>query len=307
MHRTLRMAVAGLALTIGLGLTSSASAQFLMVSGSTTAQGKKVALFDPYSGSLVNQDYIVIGGGGIPKHALQVGNEVWVSEQAAGIIHRYDLNGSFVGQITQAAPGQPLNNLRGMRVVGNQVYVTNAGTLGGAPGHAIVRYDLNGNWLGTNALSHTFAMSILPYGNELLISFDSGATDIQRYSLDLNPLGAFHVGPVTWTQGLALKSNGNVLVAGFSSPSGIYEYTSAGAQVSYIAQTGSRAVWELGNGNLMWTNSSGVHVWDVVSGTNTTILSGFNAQFIDSLVIPAPGAVALLGMAGLSIRRRRRD
>jgi hypothetical protein len=313
----MKIASLGLAGALGLALsTSTGFANYLMVSGSGFGS-RGVMLFDPFDGSAINPDtyYFEVDESvstAILKHPMQVGNEIWISAQAGTTgnrILRYSLTGSFIDVITEAAPGQPLNNVRGMGIVGDTVYLTNSGTTGGAPGPALIGYDFSGNWTHTHLTAGTSGspFSVLHYNNEILVG-NSDATDIQRYDTDGNYLGPFHVGTIAFTQQLHERSNGNVLAAAFSSPAGIYEYDSDGSQVNYFAVgSGLRGVWELGNGNLMWTNSGGVHVYDINTGTSTTVQSGLNAQYIDLLVLPAPGALALLGLAGLVGTRRRRN
>jgi MYXO-CTERM domain-containing protein len=302
-------------LTLATPATVSAS-EYLMVSGSGFGS-RGVMLFDPFDGSAINPDtyyFEVTESTAVLKHNLQVGDEIWISAQAGATgnrILRYTLSGSFLGEITEAMAGQPLNNVRGMGIVGNTVYLTNSGTTDGAPGPALVGYDFNGNWTNTISTAGTSGspFSVLHYNNEILIG-NSDTTDIQRYDTNGNHLGPFHVGSIAFTQQLHENSAGNVLAAGFSSPAGIYEYDSDGNQENYFAVgSGLRGVWELGNGNLLWTNSGGVHVYDIDTGVSTTVQSGLNGQYIDRLVlaVPAPGAFALLGLAGLIGARRRRE
>ena len=85
-------------------------------------------------------------------------------------------------------------------------------------------------------------------------------------------------------------SNGNPMAAGFTAPAGLYEYDKAtGAEVNYVdTQTlfgngGLRGVYELGNGNIMYTNGSGVHIYDPTASTSTTVMSGVSARFISPL------------------------
>ena len=77
-------------------------------------------------------------------------------------------------------------------------------------------------------------------------------------------------------------SNGNVAVAGFSTPSGIYIYSSTGTLLNTLTGvSGPRSVYQLPNGNFITTNSAGVHEVDGTSGTLIrTIISGVSAQFV---------------------------
>lgn len=91
------------------------------------------------------------------------------------------------------------------------------------------------------------------------------------------------------------RSNGNLLVAGFSPPAGIYEYDEAGNQVAYYnVSTGPRGAYELENGWILFTDSNSIKKFDPSaanpSDTVLTILSGGNFQYIELYEIQ-PGDV----------------
>ncbi|MGQ9657263.1 MAG: hypothetical protein ACUVV1_05105 [Fimbriimonadales bacterium] len=84
------------------------------------------------------------------------------------------------------------------------------------------------------------------------------------------------------------RSNGNLLVAGFSSPAGIYEFDDAGNQIAYYAVgTGPRGAYELENGLILFTDGSGVKVFDPndpdPASTVQVRFNEGNFQYIDSL------------------------
>lgn len=276
---------------------SSAVGDFLMVTGSHFSGTRSVALFDPYSGALVDSNYIDIGTQGGQKHAMQVNDQIWVTQQTGGDvrIRRFSLTGELVGEI-----GDGMTNVRGMALINDSVYITHGGALG--PGNAIIQYDTNGNWQDTHLIGGG-PMSILEYNGQIVVGHLSGG--IQVFDHDMNELSPFAESSVSLNQ-MSVNAAGNILVAGLSSHS-VSELDAEGNVLSSFSASGSRGVWELGNGNIMWTNSQGVHVYDVLDGTHNTVMGSFNAQYIDHLSIPAPGAMALLGLAGiLGTRRRRR-
>lgn len=298
----MRILTATAALVAAAGV---ANAQYLMVPDQSN---DRVLLFSATDGSLVNADFITQGNGtdyefGTPKEAIQVGNEIWVADQITDQIARFSLAGAHIATISGG-----LDNIRGLAYANGRVYVSNSGTNNGAPGAAVVMFDLNGNNLGFFAAGDPF--DVLDYNGELLVpDIDSDA--IARYSYSGTYLGAFHdsdgVNGIDFPQQVAVRSTGTILAAGFSSPAGIYEYDSTGAQIAVWNPTGSyRGVAELLNGNILFTDSSGVYVMDPETGSFTAVITGFSAQYASPLVIPAPAAAGVLALAGLAGVRRRR-
>lgn len=276
-----------------------ASGQYLMMPDSTN---NRLVLFDPDDGSVVNPDYFPLAGG-TPVHAMQVGNEIWVSEQVGDRISRWDFYGASLGAITGA-----LDNIRGMGLIGTRVYLTNSGTANGAPGAAVVMFDTSGNNLGyfSTAGLATSPFGILSHQGGMLVSSSNANDDIHRFALDGTPLGTFHNSTtLNFAEQMNYADNGNVLVAGFSSPAAVYELdVNTGAIVGSITASGTRGVWQLGNGNIMWTSSGGAYVYDVGTHVSTLVYAG-GGRYVDYVLIPEPGSLLLLGAVGLMAARRR--
>lgn len=304
MRRTIKLSCAGL---IVAAAASSAHAQFLMVPDST---GDRIMLFNEFDGSLINASFIVDGAGvgydwQTPKDVIQVNNEIWVSDQLSDSITRFTTSGAFIANVTGG-----LDNIRGMAFAGGKVYVSNSGTANGAPGQAIVVMSPAGTITSSTAVPDPF--DVHEYNGELLIS-DIAGDDIRRYDFGLNFLGVFHNSDGTtgidFPQQLNTRfSNGNLLAAGFSPPAGVYEYTPGGMQAGapYVAGVGARGVYQLGNGNIMYTDGTGVYSFNPSTGANTALITGVSGQYINRL-IPTPGAVSLAGLAMVAgLRRRRR-
>lgn len=273
------------------------SGQYIMMPDSTN---NAVVLFDPFDGSVVNSNYFATVGG-TTVHAMQVGNEIWISEQLGDRVSRWSLTGDSLGAISGG-----LDNIRGMELARDTVYVTNAGTGNGAPGPAIVMYNTSGFSLGsfgTAGLSPS-PFGILEHGDNMLVSSSSGGDDIHEFGLDGWDVGTFYEGSLSFFEQLAYASNGDILAAVFSS-NVIARFDSDGVLLGTFAASGARGVMELGNGNIMWTNGSGAHIYDVNSGGDTLIYAG-GGRYLDTLIIPSPGGVALLGLGGVLAARRRR-
>ncbi|VAX39203.1 hypothetical protein MNBD_PLANCTO03-130 [hydrothermal vent metagenome] len=303
-------------LTIVVGVAASfASAQSrtggecnLVIPESTN---DRVMLFNSFDGSLINNNFIdlVPAGGMTPINAVQVGEEIWVSDQIADSIFRYSLDGStHLGTITGG-----LDNIRGIEWVGDTVYVTNSGTNNNAPGDGVVTIDvgtqtINGFFVtGSDGAGDPF--DVLDYFGNLLVN-DIIGNDIDTFTRDGDFVSAFHESDgstgINFPEQMSRTSMGNILIGGFSSPSGIYEYDNAGNQINYWDVGSSvRGVHELGNGNILFTDSSGVYVLDPNSGAITASITGVSARFAEC-VIPAPGTLGLMGLAGLAAFRRRR-
>lgn len=264
----------------------------------------RIVLFDPNDGSLVDSDSFPLAGG-TPIHAMQVGNEIWVSEQTGDRLSRWDLFGNSLGAVSGG-----LDNVRGMGLIDGTVYATNSGTGNGAPGNAVVMFDTAGNNLGffsTTGLAPS-PFGVLAYGGGMLVSSSSANDDIHEFDLSGNSLGTFHNSTsLNFIEQLNYAHDGNVLAAAFSSPSGVYWLNfNTGEIVSSFAASGVRGVYQLGNGNIMWTNSSGAWVYDI-NTQQSTLVHGGGGRYIDFLLIPSPGSLALLGLAGVfGLSRRRR-
>lgn len=288
-------------LALALGAAVSASqAQLYIMGVDSTNDG--VSLFDAQTGALVQQNFIdlVAVDAGTPKHAMQVGNEIWVSDQIRDSIFRFDLTGAHLGTIGTTG----LDNIKGMQVVGNQVWVTNAGSNNGSSGDSIVFIDIASQGIAGSVATNGSLFDLIHYQGQILAS-NITREALEWYDLNGNYVGDFvtsdGVSGIDFPQQLAARANGNVLAGGFSSPAGVYEYDQFGNSLGIVAgvDQGIRGVIELGNGDVMWTNGAGFFV-----GTDL-VLEG-SGQYLSFVTIPAPGAMALLGLGGLMGARRRR-
>lgn len=287
----------------GIGaLASGASAQQYVIGVDSTADAAH--LFDATTGALVQQNYLEWGalgsGGSTAKHALQVGSEIWVSDQIRDVIYRFGLDGGYISSIGNAG----LDNIKGMEVVGNEVWVTNAGSNNGATGNSIVFLDsvsgaINGSVSTTGSL-----FDLINYDGNILAS-NITTQDLEWYDQSGNYLGNFHTSDGTssidFPQQLFERANGNILAAGFSPPSGVYEFDLFGNSLGIVAGSGAgaRGVFELLGGSIMWSDGDGFYV-----GGNQVFAGG--GQYLSLVTIPAPGAAGLLGIGGLMVTRRRR-
>jgi len=282
----------------------------IMVPDSTN---QRVMLFSSADGTLLNNNFIDLTGAGAvtPINAAMIQDEIWVSDQVTDSIYRYTNDGTTqLGTITGA-----MDNIRGFAHVGDTVYVSNGGNGNGAPGAGLVTIDINSHNIngyfatGSNGAGDPF--DVLDYFGNLLVN-DIAGNDIDTFSTG----GAFTstfvesdgISGINFPEQMNATSHGNVLVGGFGSPAGIYEYDTAGALLNhYDVGTSVWGVFELDNGNILFTNANGVHVLDPNSGLITDSILGVSARYAESYAtVPAPATLGFMGLAGLFASRRRR-
>ena len=289
---TNRTLFAASALLIAAGSSMAQSDALLLIPNSSD---DVVVAFDAFDGSLVDAAFIDLTGldAGTPKHATPVGDEIWVSDQIRDRIDRFTVDGDFIGTIGGQVPGGGLDNIRGITVIGGEVWVSNDGTNNDAPGESIVRIDPGSATIIGNYPLTSSPWFTLQFGIGNLVSY-SGSSDTRIDQFDDAGvfLGTFlGTGELNFIQQLSVTSNDTVLAAAFSTQStsgrapGVYEIDASGDILGVVAGTessGPRAAWELGNGNIIWTNGAGVNITDVTSGMVTQVFDG-SAQFIDVL------------------------
>ncbi|HEX6810891.1 MAG TPA: hypothetical protein VF384_04635 [Planctomycetota bacterium] len=257
-------------------VASAAPAQMLLATDGTTDQ---LIAFNPYDGSLISSALFAIPNT-TQVAAIDVNGEIWITEQTGDRITRRDITGTILGTIGPTFVGGGLDNIRGLAYVSGLVYVTNAGTANGAPGNAIVVFDPAGNFVQsfTTNLLATSPFAVIPFEGDILVSGFSNNKDIYRFTLGGVPVGIFHdsttVAPV---HGLARASDGNVWCIGFTTANACKLDKTTGAVLTNIslgASTTPRGIYELGNGNVMWTNGTGVNIYDVVTQTTSQVFTG---------------------------------
>lgn len=249
----------------------------LMMPDSTN---NRIVLFNLADGSVADADYFTLQGG-TPIHAMQVGYEVWVSEQSGDRVGRWSLDGAYLGAIGGGAT-DGLDNVRGMSFGSGEILLSNGGAGNGAPGPAIVRISFDGAIDGTVVIGSVSPspFAILQIGTGYLVASTSANDDIHRLNLQLEPVGTFHNSTqLNFAEQMVRLDGGDVLVAGFSS-NNLVRLDSNGTVVSTIAAVSPRGVAVLGNGNILWTNSAGAHVHDVTTQTSTQVYTG-GGRFLD--------------------------
>ena len=298
------------ALAAASGATIAGPSNYIMTIDTSTDQ---VLLLDGFDGSVINNNFLDLASAaaaaGVSSTAIEVievGNEFWVSDQIADRVWRFGQDGSLIGDIGVGA----LNNIRGMQQVGNTVYVA-MGSDSDVYGRGIITIDattaeITGQFNGREP-GDTSYWDVLQVGNELYITnSDTGNDGVERYSLAGDYLGNLITSDGTtgldFGQQIFQRANGNLLIGGFSPPSGVWEYLADGTAVGIVAalDLGPRAAIDLGNGEILWSNGN------FLATDSYTVLEGGSYSFFTTTNVPAPASLAMLGLGGLAATRRRR-
>jgi hypothetical protein len=282
------------------------SAQVLLVPDWT---GDKVWAFDPTTGAVVNNNFIPDDGRlDSPKNAIDSGRgTILVSDQINDSVFEYGYNGLYIQTI--AGPANGLDNIRGIAVSGNSVYVTVGGNAGGL-NNTIQKCDLSGAGCSTYISANLNSpFDVYFRSNDILVSNSTGNL-IQRYDLNGSFLNTWHSGAIRFPQQILNDgATTDILIAGFSPPSGVYRYDANGAQIgagAYVASGfGPRGGYRLGNGQILATNGTTVTVFDPASGGSTVVATGGSFQYIEYSPLPEPATLTLLALGGWAAARRR--
>ena len=226
----------------------------------------------------------VVGSGATPKEALQVGREVWVSDQLQDNIVAFNSDGTLIGEVVGRAQG--LDNVRGFEVAGGKIWVTcGSGTYAGQ----VAVFDQ-----ATRAFAFAVNVGGSPFdcflhNGEILVT-NSTSHDVDRVGLDGSILGKFVDSsaadqPLDFPQQSVRNLAGTeVLIAEFSSTEEIFRFAvSDGAllqEIDTAPQSGIRGIGELTDGRYIFTNGNGVHTYSAAGGL-VSLLTGASCQYIN--------------------------
>ena len=292
-----------------LALSVSALARGLLLVPDSLAD--VVLGFDPYDGTYVGEVIPRYAGFQTPINAIDsTRGTIYVSDQVSDAVFEFDYSGNYIRTITNLA-SSGVDNIRGIAIRDGYLYVTcGAGTWN----NTVQRFDLDGGGRSTFASTNLSSpFDVYFRENDVLVS-NSSSDDIEWFDLNGGYLGKFvdstGVGNVNFPEQIARRANGNVLVAGFSPPIGVYEYDPEGVLLRFYAfGNGNRGVYELGNGDIMFTDGNNVYRIDSGTGSLVVLKSGGSFRFIDWSPVPEPNSIAGLAFAltgVLAMRRKRR-
>ncbi len=257
----------------------------------------RVYMFNSANGDLVDTAYIPRTSPQLqsPKHALQHFNgvDILVADQISDVVQRFAENGKYTNVFAPAGGVNTaiLDNIRGAAYKPDNNLLVTVGS--GANQNTVQEFDNSGNHVGTflptTNLNSPFAIAYR--ASDLLVSNFSGTNRISRYDHSGNFLSYFYVGSlIAGPQQIYELPNNDVLVAAFSTPSGLAYFRGDGTFVKMLnVITGNRAAYLLGNGRYLTANGGGVHEIDSASGALIrTIVTGANYQYISELELNQP-------------------
>ncbi|MEM7314225.1 MAG: hypothetical protein AAF497_13840 [Planctomycetota bacterium] len=266
----------------------------------------RIAAFSPVDGSVINLDFVPDDGTlSTPLNAIDSGRgTLFVSDQIEDAVFEYGLDGTLIGMF--AGPAEGLDNVRGIDTNNGNLYVT-VGS--GALEDTIQEFPLSGGqstWATTNVDS---PFDIVFRDNDALVT-NIGTESIESYDFAGNLISNFHTSDgltgIDFPEQAHEAPNGDILVGGFSAPAGVYRYDSNGNEIAYFdVNNGVRGVYELQNGNILWTAGSGVFSLDPSTGDSTLITDDGSWRFIEAVTIPEPTGLALMLLGSLCLIRRK--
>ncbi|HEX6683050.1 MAG TPA: S8 family serine peptidase [Candidatus Limnocylindrales bacterium] len=244
-----------------------------------------VAAFDPQTGDLVDPAFITYPQSlGTTTHIIlnQAQDGFLVSSQSENVVYSFSLEGEFKGVLAPAGGENTaiMGNIRGM-------VISPWGTLlvTSATGNKVVEFDSAGNYLrdfiapGAGGISGPWYLVFRE--TDLLVAASGG--NIYRFDHSGQPLSTWN-GDINFPQQMYRQANGNVLTAAFSSPAGVWETDPNGALIGrYTGVASNRGVYPLGNGNILTSNSGGVHEIDRGTALVATKLASPGVRMISEI------------------------
>lgn len=307
-----------IALALLTAPAAPASAQYLMIPDS--GAGDRIMLFSEADGSLIDLNWLTDAGAvgwsfTTPKEAMVVGNEIWVSDQIADAVHRFDMSRNFLSSIIAHPVSGNLDNIRGFGFDGSKMYLSVFTSDTARRGVAV--YNSAGVPTGFFQNTTSSYFDVAPFRGDLLIT-NSNTDNVERRNAgDGSFISNFATGLDFVQQVETLADNSVIAVStiGANGIEGVYHYNSDGSLRRFINTQGikdtfgeqvPRAAWLLGDGEYLIATSIGVFKTNGPGYTRLT--TGTDAQFINRLIpTPASGVLMLVAAlpGGLAIRRKR--
>jgi hypothetical protein len=267
--------------------------EFLLIPDSTA---DSVGMYDPYDGTYLGDLIPPFDSFSTPVNAaLGPDGYIYVSDQVADSVFRFNMDGSFFDVYADGSDG--LNNIRGIDFRGGHVFVTSGDDY-------VAEFDgphsRIGNFIEDG--SDPFDILFLKDGRSLLADIQGSSDNVRLYNYDGSL--AYEIFSVSFPEQIQFDSLGPGAFLNVSfSDDVVTDFDLDGSIAETTVFDGGRGVFRLGNGNLLVTNGSGV--FEIEPGTGNVIEQEYagSGRFIE--FVPEPASLTLLAFAGLVALRRR--
>jgi hypothetical protein len=262
---------------------------------------RRITAYDPQTGDVIDLNFFHIeDNAAIPIQVIlhPDGERFLLTRQSGatgGIVEAYDMDGEYLGVFAPQG-GQDesiMQNIRGLAVhpaTGN-ILVAVSGTNNTDPDNrdSVLEFDQDGAWLGHFIESGEGGLNgpwSMVFRSDDVIVADSGSDILRRFTWDGEFIEVFTDDP-NFPQQIHQNADGHILAAGFSNPSGAWEWDADGEEIGlYGPETGLRGIYDLPGGTIMVTNGGGVHEIDRDGNLVRTITADVTGRFL-SLIQPA--------------------
>ena len=264
-----------------LPLAASAFANELLVVDSGR---DRIIKLDPANGSLINDSFIDDQlRFDFPVEAINSGrNTILISDANKDAIYEYSASGQFLRTVVK---GPLLDSVRGIAMLNGDIV---AGVSGGINAAKIVKVSYDGTTVtplcDVAAQGAGSLWGVHVRASDILVT-DSDTDAIYRFAHN----GAFlnkvydstGVGDMNFPQGIC-DDGTDFWVAGFSLPTGVFKFNNTGKIQQWAIDTGTRDLYKLDNGKLLWTAGQEYGEMDITDGSffNYVDISGASFRFI---------------------------
>lgn len=262
----------------------------------------KVIGLDPQTGDIIDTSFIPRQDTMLatPKVAMQTPwGRIFISDQLKDVVYEFDTAGVYKG-IFAPQGGQNtsiLDNIRGIGFRPNYNLLVTVGS--GTNTNTLQQFSPSGSHIGTFISNPNFTspFDVIFADNKYYVT--SSTTSASAVRIGIFDSSGAYIGPFTtrdstrFCQQIIKLNDGNFAVAAFSIPGvGIQIFSPNGTFIKVLTGvSNNRGVYQLGNGNFVTTNATGLYEIDDTTGALVrTIISGasvFSGQYITKYV-PGP-------------------
>ena len=275
-------------------LAAAVQAETILLIPDTGAD--KVWAFSAFDGSVISNNYIPADG--IMKQVMQIaqlpGGTIVMADpgtsQACGAddaVREYTPCGQYLRTI--ASPANGVCNPEGITVAYGKVWFVRLYDSASEPTpgrSALWSFDFDGTGLAESCLNVGLdkPWGVLPFQGGFLVS-DSTDDNVEFVRTDCVPAPPFidsdGVTGMNFPQQVSMLADGTIAIASFSSPTtGLYFYSPTGVFIdSHSPLVAPRGIFQLGNGEILYTGGTVVRAFNPVEFTDRQIVNQSGASF----------------------------